>query len=45
MGLIGAEEEHAQQYDSVIGCPYTPAGVITRIQYHAGIQFADTDGE
>ena len=23
MVLIGAEEEHAQQYDSVIGCPYT----------------------
>lgn len=44
MGLIGAEE-HAQQYDSVIGCPYTPAGVITKIQYYAGIQLSNTDRE
>lgn len=45
MGSIGAEEEHAQQNDSVIGRPYTPAGVLTGIQYHPERKFADTNRE
>lgn len=45
MGLIGAEEEYAQQYDSVTGRPYTPAGVLIGIQYHPEITFADTNRE
>lgn len=44
MGLIGAEE-HAQQYDGVIGRPYTPAGVLIGIQYHPEMKFADINRE